>query len=111
MIKSEIEQVDSLFFVHAAQTELDVFTAPEYRDALAAATEHPDSKIIIADLSGVKFIDSTGLALLLGGMRRCQKENKSYFIDLTNDRSGMLQKVFSITGMDKTVTIIPPPNN
>jgi anti-sigma B factor antagonist len=50
--------------------ELDLATAPQLRDALVRmASEQPGATIVL-DLDGVAFIDSLGLGVLVGGLRR-----------------------------------------
>ena len=44
--------------------ELDLATAPQLRDAYARA-QHDQPDVILIDLAGVTFIDSTGLHTLL----------------------------------------------
>jgi anti-sigma B factor antagonist len=50
--------------------EVDMATSPRLRDALVqVATIHPGQRIAV-DLDGVAFLDSTGLGVLVGGLRR-----------------------------------------
>src|ERR1700688_2281077 len=53
---------------------LDIATSPSVRAALLDATERGEHKIIV-DLSGLDFIDSTGLGALIGSQKRA-KENQ-----------------------------------
>jgi anti-sigma B factor antagonist len=59
----EIERRDGVVIVHLAG-ELDLYHAPEVRSNLLAVTaEQPDRLVI--DLSGVDFLDSTMLGVLI----------------------------------------------
>src|SRR4051812_6578727 len=50
--------------------EVDLATAPRLRDALLqAAVEHPGERVAI-DLDGVSMLDSAGLGVLVGALRR-----------------------------------------
>lgn len=52
-----------------ARGELDMHTAPDVTDALATAeASGPDS--VVLDLSGITFIDSTGLRLIVAASVR-----------------------------------------
>jgi anti-sigma B factor antagonist len=52
--------------------ELDLTTVPQARDALLqAATMHPGETVVV-DLDGVSFLDSMGLGVLVGGLRRAR---------------------------------------
>ena len=49
---------------------VDAATAPALRAALEAAAADADS--VLVDLGGVTFLDSTGLGVLVGGLRRAR---------------------------------------
>ena len=56
-------------YVIRVQGELDVTTAPEVHRALGSAITLP-TKMVILDLCGVRFLDSTGLQALIQAHRR-----------------------------------------
>jgi anti-sigma B factor antagonist len=50
--------------------EVDLATVPRLRDALVvAAIDHPGQRVAV-DLDGVTMLDSTGLGVLVGALRR-----------------------------------------
>ena len=50
--------------------EVDLATAPRLRDALVvAAIDHPGERIAV-DIDGVTMLDSVGLGVLVGALRR-----------------------------------------
>lgn len=51
--------------VLAATGEIDVATGPQLRAALAAALAGPGVDAVIVDLTGVTFMGSTGIAVLV----------------------------------------------
>jgi anti-sigma B factor antagonist len=53
--------------------ELDVFTAPHLRSALGEATTGAGETLVL-DLRGLTFIDSSGLAVILGAHERALRE-------------------------------------
>jgi len=81
--------------------EVDVYTAPQLKERLVESIEGGCANIIV-DLGGVGFIDSSGLGVLVGGLRR-SKEN-SGTIRLVCSRENIL-KIFRITGLDKVFAI------
>ena len=81
--------------------EIDVYTAPNLKEGLVEQIESGCVNILI-DLEGVTFIDSSGLGVLVGGLRRA-KEN-SGAIRLVCSRDNVL-KIFRITGLDKVFPI------
>ena len=56
---------------------LDIATSPTVRGALLEASERGIHKMIV-DLSGLEFIDSTGLGALIGGQRRGEGEGRQH---------------------------------
>ncbi len=70
--------------------EIDVSTAPDLRDAL----NRPGTDHVVVDLRGVAFIDSTGLGVLVGALKRLQKRGGS--LRIVTDR-GRVRRLFEIT--------------
>lgn len=87
--------------VVAASGEIDVATAPALRDRLADLVEAGTVRVIV-DLEDVGFIDSTGLGVLVGGVRRARAEEGDLRLVCTNPR---ILKVFEATGLHEVFTI------
>ncbi|MBW6469267.1 MAG: STAS domain-containing protein [Coriobacteriia bacterium] len=83
--------------------EVDVYTAPRLKETLIDQIESGCSHIIV-DLEGVGFIDSSGLGVLVGGLRRAKERDGA--IRLVCTRENIL-KIFRITGLDKVFAIFP----
>ncbi len=81
--------------------EVDVYTAPVLKQHLVDAVEQGCVDILI-DLDEVGFIDSSGLGVLVGGLRRVKDRSGS--IRLVCQRESIL-KIFRITGLDKVFPI------
>jgi len=81
--------------------ELDTASAPKLRARLIdlASEEH---QLIRIDLSGVDFIDSTGLGVLIGGAKR-QREGGGGFVLVRP--SPRVKKVLDITGLTKVFLV------
>lgn len=77
--------------------EVDVYTAPKLREAIAASIDEGRTRLII-DVQQVKFLDSTGLGVLVGALKRVRGEGGSLDIVCTQER---IAKIFQITGLDK----------
>jgi len=75
--------------------EVDVYSAPQLRERviqlLADGIRH-----VIADLRDVDFVDSTGLGVLVGSLRRLREQDGS--LTLVTDE-GRIQRLLRITGL------------
>jgi len=82
---------------------LDAASEPDLRDTLKAYLEKGFHKIIV-DLQQVPFIDSSGLAALVSGLRLA-RENKGDIV-LSGIRP-QVQTVFRLTMLDRIFPIHP----
>lgn len=53
---------------------------------------------LVIDLDGVDFMDSTGLAVLVGGLKRIKEHEGVLRLSCTNDS---ILRVLSLTGLNK----------
>jgi anti-sigma B factor antagonist len=97
------ERLDGGVVVIALSGEVDLYTAPEFKqqllDAVAEGAHH-----VIVDLSDTTFIDSTTLGVLVGGIRRLREQDGDLSL-VCSDRN--ITKIFEITGLDQVFTISP----
>lgn len=77
--------------------EIDVYTAPKLREAIVSAVEDGHHRLIV-DVQKVDFLDSTGLGVLVGALKRVRADGGSLDIVCTQER---ILKIFEITGLDK----------
>ncbi|MGA8988341.1 STAS domain-containing protein [Aeromicrobium sp.] len=77
--------------------EIDVYTAPKLREAIAASIDAGHTRLVI-DVRKVDFLDSTGLGVLVGALKRVRADGGSLDIVCTQER---ILKIFEITGLDK----------
>lgn len=77
--------------------EIDVYTAPKLREVVVAAIEAGHTNLVI-DIEDVAFLDSTGLGVLVGALKRVRAEDGTLDIICTSDR---LLRIFEITGLHK----------
>lgn len=83
--------------VLSVRGEIDVYTSPLLKEHIVNALESGCSGIVI-DMEGVGFIDSSGLGVLVGGLRRARE--RGGVLRLVCSRESIL-KTFRITGLDK----------
>jgi anti-sigma B factor antagonist len=89
------------FAVLAVHGEVDVYTAPQFREQLIQLVDQGHRKIVI-DLEGVEFLDSTGLGVLVGGLKRVRSHDGDLALVCTQRR---ILKVLEITGLTKVFSI------
>ncbi len=97
------ENLDDERHVVAVAGEIDLFTAPELKAALAAALEAGRTRIVV-DLTETSFLDSTALGVLIGAVKRLRSRDGVLTI-VNTDRN--IAKTFEITGLDQIFTIRP----
>jgi anti-sigma B factor antagonist len=81
--------------------EIDVYTAPTLRERLNELVADGEYHLVV-DMAGVDFLDSTGLGVLVGGLKRARSHEGS--LQLVCDQEKIL-KVFRITGLTKVFPI------
>jgi anti-sigma B factor antagonist len=86
--------------VVAVGGEIDVHTAPQVDEALEAVAG--PGVAIVADLSKVEFIDSTGLSVLVRALARSRDEDGSLAVVAPTER---VTKVLRLTGLDAVLAV------
>ena len=81
--------------------EIDVYTAPKLRDTITELVGAGVYDILI-DMEQVEFLDSTGLGVLVGGLKKVRAHGGSLELVCNQDR---LLKIFRITGLAKVFVI------
>ncbi len=94
------EEVEGATII-AVGGEIDVYTAPRLRDKITELVADGVYSLII-DMEGVEFLDSTGLGVLVGGLKKVRAHDGSLQLICTQER---LLKIFRITGLAKVFTI------
>ncbi len=87
--------------VVAVAGDIDVYTAPQLDEALTALNDAGKNTIVV-DLSGVEFLDSTGLGVLVKALKRTREQGGSLAVVAVQDR---ITKVFRITGLDAAISL------
>lgn len=83
--------------VIAAIGEVDIATAPQLQEALAAVLTAPaGARLLCCDLSEVTFLDSTGLSTLATARKRADAEGVEFCLI---GASGAVEKVLKLTAM------------
>ena len=81
--------------------EIDIYTAPRLRELLTALASKNNCQLIV-NLEKVKFLDSTGLGVLVGARKRVRAHDGSLDLVCTQER---ILKIFRTTGLTKVFGI------
>lgn len=81
--------------------EVDIYTSDKMKEALNQMIEEKKSEIQI-DCRELSYIDSSGLGVLIGILKKLKEEEKNLVV--MNARSNIL-KLLSITGLDKVFIV------
>jgi anti-anti-sigma factor len=96
------EKVDGTATV-APMGELDIATADRLSEALDALAIGSGEKLVI-DLTGVGFMDSTGLRILIGANRKAN-EGAYELVIVTGESPA--KRVLELTRMDEHMQVVP----
>ncbi len=77
--------------------EIDVYTSPKVKEALTGLIDAGHYTLVI-NLENVRYIDSTGLGVLIGGLKRVREHSGAVNLVCTNPQ---IRKIFDITGLVK----------
>jgi anti-sigma B factor antagonist len=95
------EQLSDTAFVISLAGEVDLYTAPEFKQQLLDVIAQGATSVVV-DFSNTTFIDSTTLGVLVGGVKRL-RENDGQLTLVCSDRN--ITKIFEITGLDRVFSI------
>ena len=101
-LKVTESDVDDHTHVLALRGELDVATVPRLADPLRDVIAAGKTAVVI-DLGELTFLDSTGLMVLLNGLRRVVRQGGNLAIVCTNPT---VLRLFDITGTKTTFTVV-----
>jgi anti-sigma B factor antagonist len=91
----EVDESRAPYTVLSVKGEIDVYSAPRLRERLVELVSQGHRQIVV-DLEGVDFLDSTGLGVLVGGLKRLRSHDGELSIVCSQSR---ILKVFEITGL------------
>lgn len=87
--------------------ELDLVSSPVLERALAPLLDS-DAQLIIVDLRGLEFMDSTGLHVLIQAHQRMHDAGRC--LALVRARA-QVQRLFDLTGVSDAMTIVDSPDD
>lgn len=81
--------------------EVDIYNAESLKSELHALIEEKKANISL-DCASLKYIDSTGLGVLVSALKRVKEANKQICII---NLKPYIAKIFTLTGLDKIFNI------
>jgi anti-sigma B factor antagonist len=103
MFSVSSERQDDDLGVVSLSGEVDIFTAPRFKECLVGLLDSGVRRLVV-DLSGVTFIDSTALGVLIGGVRRVHGIDGTMTIVVA---TRPVERVLSVTGLDRVFSMYP----
>ncbi|KKK57483.1 hypothetical protein LCGC14_3054010 [marine sediment metagenome] len=99
-LKIDVEEQDGVMLLKL-DGEVDVYTAPKLKSRLVDLVDQGKFKIVV-DLEQVDFMDSSGLGVLVGGLKRVRSHEGAIALICTQEN---ILKIFRITGLVKVFPI------
>lgn len=81
--------------------EIDIYNASQLKENILSLVDEHEGNIIL-DCKGLKYIDSTGLGVLISTLKRIKEYDGEIHI---KNLKPYIYKIFTITGLDKIFAI------
>jgi anti-sigma B factor antagonist len=94
--------VDAQTHVVSVAGEIDLFTAPEFKQRVTAPIATGADRVIV-DLTETTFIDSSSLGVLIGAHRRLKARGGRLIVACADES---IVKTFRITGLDGVFQLV-----
>lgn len=101
-LKVEVEQVGPVPVIRA-EGEVDLYSSPELRKELKKQIK-ARTNLVVIDLSGVEYMDSSGVATLIEGLQGLGKVGGHLCLAGLNDS---VMQVLKFVHLDKVFDIVP----
>jgi anti-sigma B factor antagonist len=85
--------------------ELDLYTAPNFRDSVLEAASREGEPKVIVDFHRLGFIDSSGLGAIIACLKHVRERGGELTLVAPED-SG-LRRLLDLTGLDRVLTVHP----
>ena len=95
------EQLDGDSYVIGLAGEVDLYTAPEFKQQLLEVISQ-GARNVVVDFSDTTFIDSTTLGVLIAAVKRVRPVGGTLAIVCADSN---ITRIFELTGLDKVFPI------
>ena len=100
MIKYSLE--DKNLVIELMVPELDHHITNEVRDKIDFILDSKSVKNIVFDFKNIRFMDSSGIGVIIGRYKKISSEGGKVSVVNVNDR---VKKIFNLSGMNKIINI------
>jgi anti-sigma B factor antagonist len=99
-IRYHEERLNDLFKL-SILGEVDIYTSQSLKEKIYSVIENNNCDLLI-DCSELNYIDSTGLGIFVGALKKVKESNGKIYISNLKEN---IRKLFIITGLDKLFII------
>lgn len=101
--RAELARLPHDVAVVTLEGEVDLYTAPEFKEVLLRGIDEGARRVIV-DLSSVTFVDSTALGVLVGGGKRLRRHDGSLLLVCGLDG---IRRILEIAGLAGVFAVHP----
>lgn len=83
--------------------ELDLYTAPSFRDSVLEAASDEGPRKVIVDFHRLGFIDSSGLGAIVACLKHLRERGGE--LTLAAPEGSGLRRLLKLTGLDRVLTV------
>lgn len=102
-MKFSVDKHEKYILIKLNEGKLNSLVSPQLKSELIL-TNTEGQRNIILDMSGVKYVDSSGLSSLLVGHRLCKNSDGLFILTGINDA---VSRLLTISQLDSVITIVP----
>ena len=84
------------------QGDIDLYSSPKVRQTILECVKKAEAQKILIDMTGVAYIDSSGVASLIEGLQLSKQKNKAFIIFGLTQRA---RAVIELARLDKIFKI------
>ena len=100
MIRCSLEEKNLI--IEFLTSELDHHITNEVRDEIDIILDSKSIKNIVFDFKNIRFMDSSGIGVIIGRYKKISSEGGKVSVVNVNDR---VKKIFNLSGMNKIINI------